>query len=184
MLFDTLAMIGEHLNKHHILWAVGASLLLQHHDLVNEVNDIDLIVHIRDITKAKDLLDALGHRNDFIKHTTYATTYFYEYTVNGCDVDVMSERKIIHDQGTLTYKFDENAVVDHITLKNVPIPITSLEDWFILYQLISGREKKVQLIEDYLIKNGLKYPQRLKQMMHQPLPDKVIERTQHLLTDL
>lgn len=179
MLLKTLSLIGKELNANKITWAVGASLMLNHYGLVDSPGDIDILVTTTDIDKALEILKGMGHLHDYEKNASYATTYFYELTINGVDIDLMSDMKIVHSQGTYTYDFNQDAIVNQMIINQVSIPLTSLEDWYVLYQLI-GRQAKVQMIEDYLKSNGVEHPHRLKAVLSDALPTSIIEKTRSL----
>lgn len=42
---------------------MGASLLLNHYGLVDKPNDIDILVDLKDIEKADEVLKSLGQKN-------------------------------------------------------------------------------------------------------------------------
>lgn len=176
MLLDTLSYIGSKLNEENIAWAVGASILLNHYGLVDKPNDIDIMVHIKDIEKADKVLTSLGKRKIQEKVSTYDTEYFYEYVVNGIDVDVMAGMIINHEEGAYEYKFDSEAIADKKIINAIEIPLTSLEDWYVLYQVIPNREIKVKLIEEYLLQNKTKNPELLIRALEGNLPNKVRNR--------
>lgn len=176
MLLDTLSYIGSKLNEENIAWAVGASILLNHYGLVDKPNDIDIMVNIKDIEKADKVLTSLGKRKIQEKVSTYDTEYFYEYVVNGIDVDVMAGMIINHGEGAYRYKFDNEAITSKKIINGIEIPLTSLEDWYVLYQVIPNRERKVKLIEEYLLQNKTKNPELLIRAMEGNLPNKVRNR--------
>lgn len=61
------------------------------------------------------------------------------------------------------------------------IPLTSLEDWYVIYQLIPNRSAKVSLIEGYLRSNGIKRADLLRRMLAQKLPPEVKENIAGML---
>ncbi len=97
----------------------------------------------------------------------YLTKHFYHYQIENTEIDVMACFKIQHSHGIYELIFDENSVVTYETLNGVNIPLTSLEDWYVLYQLMPNRDEKVDLIEAYLIKNGIKNPDLLTRALEQ-----------------
>lgn len=180
-MFNTLSYIGEKLNASNIVWGVGASILLNGFGLVDKPRDIDLFVDLKDIQKADDILKVIGEKKTYEKSGTYSTKHFYEYTVKGFDVDVMAGFVINHSTGAFEYIFDNNSISEYRKINGVDIPFASLEDWYVLYQLIPGREAKVKIIEDYLLENGIKKPLLLERALEGNLPLEVRERTERLL---
>ncbi len=183
-MLNTLSYIGENLNESNILWGVGASMLLSQYHLINQPNDIDLFVDIKDIEKADGILLGLGRKKPREKTAAYATEYFYEYTIHGFDVDVMAGFKINHDCGIFEYIFDHHSIAEVVNINGVDIPFTSLEDWYVMYQLIPDREKKVNLIEAYLMANGIGKPALLKRALQGNLPPMVRKKIMDLLCGL
>ena len=184
MLLNTLSYIGEKLNNNNINWAVGGSILLNHYNLINVIHDIDLLIDCKDIEKADMILSNLGFKKTKDKNSNYSTKYFYEYIIKNVDVDVMAGFTINHSLGKYEYILDLKAITNFKYINNVKIPLTALEDWYILYQLIPGREYKVNLIEKYLINNGSKNYFLLKRALNKSLPDNIKNKAMNLLNKI
>ena len=180
-MFNTLSYIAKNLNKENINWGVGASILLNQHGLIDKPNDIDIIVDLNDIEKADEILQRIGEKKAFDKTAVYSTEYFYEYIVNGIDVDVMAGLRINSDAGVFKYAFDKSSVVETREINGETIPLTSLEDWYVIYQLIPNRDTKVKLIENYLLLNGVKCPSLLERILVNGLPEAVREKVKNIL---
>lgn len=181
-MFNTLSYIGEKLNKANVLWGVGASILLNQFGLVDKPNDIDIFVDIKDIDKADELLKAIGEKKTYEKTSAYSTRYFYEYVVNGIDVDVMAGFVINHDSGLYEYIFDYKSILEFRKISGIEIPFTSLEDWYVIYQLIPGREAKVKMIEEYFSSNGVQKIFLLERALQGCLPLEVRKRIENILS--
>jgi predicted nucleotidyltransferase len=180
-IFSTLSYIGEKLNNSDITWAVGASLLLNQYGLVDKPNDIDIFVGIKHIHKADEILKSVSEKKKWEKSEAYSTKYFYEYIVRGIDVDVMSGFVVNHNRGVFEYIFDHQSISEVITINGIDIPFTSLEDWYVLYQLIPNRETKVKLIENYLLSRGIKKPFLLERALGGNLPEEVRGRIEKMM---
>jgi len=179
-MFNTLSCIGKKLNEEGIVWGVGASILLNHYGLVDKPNDIDILVELKLIEKADKVLKSMGEKIAGEKSDTYSTEYFYEYVVNGFDVDVMAGLSINYENGIFRYIFDESLISQIKIINGVNIPLTSLEDWYVIYQLIPNREIKVCMIESYLLSNGIENPHLLERALKGNLPNEVRDRIQRL----
>lgn len=180
-MFDTLSYIGEKLNEGRVLWGVGASILLNHYGLIAKPNDIDILVHTNDIEKADAIFKRIGKKKEQEKIDTYSTKYFYEYTVDGFEIDVMAGLRINYDNEVFKYIFDKRSISDIKKINEVSIPLTSLEDWYVIYQLIPNREEKVNLIEKYLLSNGVKNRALLERALEEDLPREVMEKVKKVL---
>lgn len=176
MIFETLSYIGEKLNDNGIIWAVGASILLHHYGLIDKPNDIDILIDLNDIEKADKILKSIGEKKVWEKSATYSTKYFYEYVVNGVDVDVMAGLNINYNNGIFEYIFDQASISEFKSINKVNIPLTSLEDWYVIYQLIPCREVKVKMIENYLLLNGIKKHNLLERVLKGDLPKEVRDK--------
>ncbi|WFD12186.1 hypothetical protein [Tepidibacter hydrothermalis] len=181
-MFNTLSYIAEKLNKEKVVWAVGASLLLNHYGLVDKPNDIDILIDLNDIEKADIILKSIGEKKVYEKSDTYSTKYFYEYIINGIDIDVMAGLSINHNEGIYKYNFDSNSILQSTKINGIHIPLTSLEDWYVLYQIIPNRENKVTMIKNYLLSNGINQPNLLKKALKGNLPSNVRDNVNRLLS--
>lgn len=180
-MFNTLSYIGKEFNKANIVWGVGASILLNQYGLIDKPNDIDLFVALKDIDKADEILKGLGEKKVYEKTDTYSTQYFYEYVISGIDVDVMAGFAVNHNSGVFDYIFDDASICETKRINEADIPFTSLEDWYVIYQLIPGRGRKVKIIENYLLLNGIKKPFLLERALKGNLPLDVKEKVEKLV---
>ena len=120
----------------------------------------------------------MGEKKIREKSDSYSTKYFYEYVVHGFDIDVMSGLSINYNSGTFEYIFDHTSISDFEKINGVNIPLSSLEDWYVIYQLIPNREIKVKMIEDYLLLNGVKNPTLFERSLRGNLPIEVRDKIQ------
>ena len=146
-----LFKIAKQLNEANITWAVGASIVLDYYDLLEESpHDIDLIIQIDDIESAVGILKSLGEEKSWEKSEAYSTPHFYEYIIDDIEVDVMGLLTINTTEGPFEYHFDKTSISSIWSEMGIEVPLTSLEDWFVLYSLMGNRERKVKTIGDYL----------------------------------
>jgi hypothetical protein len=180
-MLDTLSCIGEKLNAANIAWGVGGSILLSQVGLVANPNDIDLLVDIKDVEKLDQVLKTIGEKKPPKKTGSYSTRYFNQYFIKGVNVDVMAGFRINHTSGVYEYTFDQHSISEIKEINEVSIPFTSLEDWYVIYQLIPGRDEKVRLIENYLLKKGIEKPLLLNRALAGSLPVEVRTRIKSML---
>jgi hypothetical protein len=181
MLFDTLVRIARALNRAGAHWGVGASVLLYYCGLVDTPHDIDIMTDEADADMVAATLGGLGHETPREAGSLYSTSRFLEYVVDGTEVDIMAGFAIKHADGTYVLHFDDRSVVMTRTADDVTIPLMSLEDWYVLYQLIPGREGKVKLIEDHLLSSGSADMSVLDRALARELPLHVRIRIQRLV---
>ncbi|GKX30975.1 hypothetical protein SH1V18_34550 [Vallitalea longa] len=178
---SSLVKVAKALNNAEIQWAVGASLMLQSLDLVEEVHDIDIIVALPDIEKAINVLEHIAVPIPIPKKDEYVTHHFYTFNIDGVDMDVMSGFRIRHCEGIYDFLLDNSSIVRTEHIDGTKIPYTSLEDWYVAYMLMIGREWKVKIIRDYFEKKGVNHPELLKRILEQKLPEEVTTAIVELL---
>jgi len=178
---SVLAKVARKINEKNITWAVGASVLLNHHNLIENPRDIDILVAEEEIEAIHSVLIELGDKVSIESKKPFLTKYFYHYIVEGVEIDVMGAFKIQHEDGVYELEFDRASITSKENINGVDVPFSSLEDWFVLYQLIPGREKKVELIQDELKEKGIKNPQLLERALSKQLPASIKGRINGIL---
>jgi len=173
--------IADLLDEKNIQWALGGSLLLKHYKLVDVCHDIDIMVSMDHVDILDSVLSSLGSKEVRQEHSIYKTVYFYEYLIDGIEVDVMAGMTINHDQGQYVYPFDQESIQYLVDPWSKELPYTCMEDWFVIYQVIPNRQAKVDLIEGYLSSHPLKRPDLLQRQLKLRLPTGVKERVSDLL---
>lgn len=74
------------------------------------------------------------------------------------------------------HTFDSKSIAAIKNINDLAIPFTSLEDWYVLYQLIPNKEARVKMIESYLQTNGMQHGDLLERIVEGNLPTKVRAR--------
>lgn len=181
MLTESLSSIAEKFNESEIIWAVGGSLLLNYYGLVNDPKNIDILVDIKDVKIADSILKSIGKKRASEKKNEYSTLYYYEYVINGDSVHLMAGITINHKEGSFKYVFNNSSITKQNKIDGQVIPMTSLEDWFVLYNVAPMESKKVKLIEKYIKKNGVKSPDSFKMALRGNLPYEVKNKVEKFL---
>lgn len=143
---NVLSSIAEKLNSAKLTWAVGASLLLYFKGISDSFNDIDLMVVEADAERAKSLLLDMGQMQPPKPNGNYKTPYFYEFVIDGVEVDVMSGFIIVKDGQNYDCSLTRDMIVEHIVVNGQSIPLQAVSDWRRYYKLM-GREAKVAMID-------------------------------------
>lgn len=180
-ILTSLSFIGKKLNAASLVWGVGGSVLLHRHGLEDKPNDIDMFVAMEDVQAADHVLAEIGQGKQGKGTDVFATKHFYEYLIKGVHVDVMAEFALRHGQGLYEYCFNRRSITGTDIIGEVEIPFTALEDWYVIYQLIPGREAKVKLIEDYLKSNKISHPNLLQTALEGNLPAGIQKNIRRLL---
>lgn len=179
---STLRKITIELNKANILWGLGGSAMLGAYHLVDVVNDIDILIAEHDIKQAENILSAFAVKGMSITKEPFATKHFHTYTYNNTSIDVMAGFQIYHEAAGL-YKlaFDRQTLTANMHIDDNFIPLSSLEDWYILYALIPGRNYKADLIETYWKAHGIQNPYLITRALKRSLPGPLRHKLEHLL---
>ncbi|SEP55654.1 hypothetical protein [Piscibacillus halophilus] len=179
---NKLVLIADKLNKTNVKWGIGGSRLLYQHGLIDVVNDLDIIVSKADVEPVIGELRSLGDDINANRLGPYKTTFYYKFNIMGLPVDIMGEFKIEYENGIYVLPFEKHEV-EYFNIHGIEVPFCTLEDWFILYQLIPNREEKVQIIENYLMDEGIRHPEVLQQSLANPLPEKIRNRISPLINE-
>jgi hypothetical protein len=183
LLIKALVRIANELNRLNVKWGLGGSLLLFQYGLTEKAHDLDIMVELEDYKIADAVLSSLGTKlkNREEKSPVYLTEHFNEYVVDGIDIDLMAGFQISHEKGVYRYAFDELSTPESKWIDGIKINYTALEDWYVLYQLMSHGPLKANAIEHYLFKEGIKHPILLERALRGNLPESVKNRIEGLL---
>ena len=141
-----LSDVAHILNENGIVWAVGASILLYFKGKTDFFNDIDIMVVENDADKLKKLLLPMGVMAPPNPNKQYKTRHFFEFTIQGVDVDVMAGFVIVKDEIEYNCSLRREQIAEYIQVNDENIPLQSLEDWRNYYDLM-GRTQKVEMID-------------------------------------
>lgn len=141
-----LSKIGRLLNAENITWAVGASLLLYLHHKTDEFHDIDIMTTDADVFSVKALLLQIGQLVPSSATTQYKTRHFYEFIVDGVDIDVMAGFIITRDGVDYDCSLNPQSITASTEVNGVRIPLQSLAEWRTFYELM-GRRKKIEMLD-------------------------------------
>ena len=176
-----LQRVACELNAAGGVWGVGASLLMYFHGMSDHFNDIDLVVSEADVEKVDALLASMGEKCARGPSGVYTTRYFYEYVIEGVELDVMGGFGICNEGVSYRYEFGPAALAGTRMVNDEPVPLIALEDWYLLYQLMPQRQAKVLLLEQHLRQPGCLNIAHLQALLQAELPQAVRQRVNQLL---
>lgn len=179
-----LSHLAVALNREGICWAVGGSQLLAAYGLVEEPRDIDLLIQEKHALQAEKTLLHIGEHKELPSKRPFRTKRFYQQRIEQIEVDVMSGFQIEHDEGIFMYPFDSSCIAFTQSVMGQELPFGHLEDWYILYSLMPGREHRITSIENYWFNQGAWHPERFQNFLSASLPQGVKERMLNLLQAL
>lgn len=128
--------------------------------------------------QAFELLSALGPSELRAPEAPYCTLHFRRFTLGRSSADLIGGFGIRHGAGIYRLLWRQGEALPRLPLYGTPagIPVTSLEDWYVLYLLLPGRADKAALIEAYWRDGGPLQKDRLREALEKPLPVEVRER--------
>lgn len=141
-----LSRIAAALNEKGITWAVGASLLLYFHGLVNEFHDIDIMVAEKDADAAEEILNALGQRKPARPNPQYGTKRFIEYIIEGVEIDFIAGFSILFEGREYDCSLTAAQIEKCVEVEGEPVPLQYPGCWKRYYRLM-GRTARVALLE-------------------------------------
>ena len=180
-----LGRVARALNAAQIVWAVGATALLYLLEIEAEPERIELMVEIADFEPARATLRAVGGGSQPAPALNAACAVALRdvLRVDEVDFDLICDLTIRRKEGTYRYLFDQSRVAARLRLEDTLVPLTPLEDWYVLYQLIPGRAKLVTQISRYFRTHaGSGNHARLNPWLANRLPGDVRERVMKLYT--
>ena len=185
LIVEALKKVANALNSVGCTWAVGSSMLLYFHGLLDNPNDIDLLIKVSDEAIIKREMDKIGSKLVRNSMLPYKTTSFFAYEVDGVEVEFMGDFKIMtmSDNKEVQYNFtlDKKAIVDIILMDEVVVYLSSLEDWFVAYQIMKDPKGRVSLIEEKLKRDGIEHVELLERSLEVNLPKEVTNRIKELI---
>lgn len=143
---EVLKQIAHRFNEAHIMWALGASMLLYFKGITETFQDIDLMVANDDVERVRIILSEMGEIQPPNPNPKYRTKTFMEFIINSIDVDVMAGFSIISDGKIFDCSLQEEQIVEKMPLGTELIPLQSPLLWREYYRLM-GRTEKVKMIK-------------------------------------
>jgi hypothetical protein len=172
---ELLAVCSE-FNKSNIKYAIAFSFVLKHYGLNDKVNDIDIIVYATDLNKAKKIMDRIATPSNDIVLSDQLESYLIQYKINKTKIELMSDVKIKFGRGTYRMIFDDKSIQKRINIEGVTVPLLALEELYVMYLLLKGKEEKADKIETHFKQKGLKDKDLLMRSISQELPLTVVNR--------
>ncbi len=138
-----LREIAALMNHLEVLWALGASSVLYFNGHPRMPQDYDIFVRFEDYPRVYQAFKKIGTEIPVKeKGGLYNTQGFSKFTCFSAKVDLIGGFNIFHAEGEYRLILDEKSVDRVVRVDSEPVRVMALEDWFILYGLIPGREEK------------------------------------------
>jgi hypothetical protein len=130
-----------------LFYSLGGSVGMSIRGIDVLPNDIDLLVREVDAPAAMNLLQTLGKRMAPKAKADYKTQTFAEFVIDGVDVDLMAGLAIAAEN--IEFRFPCTLLTSEPTVfdSSTRLPLMPLEDWYLLYHIIPGKEQRIRQIE-------------------------------------
>ena len=79
---ELLKDIAHRFNEAHIMWALGASMLLYFKGITSEFHDIDLMISTADVQRVRTILSKMGEIQPPNLDPKYQTKAFMEFVID------------------------------------------------------------------------------------------------------
>lgn len=146
MFFDQMATeVAKLFNEADITWGFGGSCLLNCLGEAIQPRDLDIVVALKDIERAKELLLESGgvllaeKQSDHV----YLTEKFYTLNWRESEVDLMANAGISHKGEVFRLSFETKGPWGLVKRGGQTLWLSSPFDWVHYYRLMEGREHRV-----------------------------------------
>lgn len=133
------------LNENGIVWGFGGSCLLNALGLDIVPRDLDIVIKMAHIEKAKALLLENGAKllEEKVSDNVYLTRKFYTFLWKNVEIDFMADAGISKDGEQFRLDFESNGPWGSITDGELQIYLSNPYDWKTYYSMMVGRERRV-----------------------------------------
>ncbi|WP_373601073.1 hypothetical protein [Paraclostridium bifermentans] len=177
-----LKIIAKGLNDLNCKWGVGGSVMLNHYDLVDKPNDIDILADPDYVDKIKAFMDTVGEYVELPSKEPFETDEFFGYIVEDTMVEFLCGFKInLGNENMYEFLLDEDSIVDNMILDGVKINLTTPEDWFVAYSVMKDPKNRIPLLKEFFKKYGLNHRNLLQRNLNQDLPKIIKDEINELL---
>ena len=180
-----LYKLFDKFNQENIHYGISCSFNLFIRGIVDEFHDFDLLVDSEDIPKIKKILEEEGANLIETGGNGYCESDVYmHFQFERVDIDIISGFRILTFGSSYLYVYNSNEL-DYINIEGKEIPLISMEALYILYSMMEGwqarRRYKRLLIEDYLLREKLRYPNILNVALNSPIPGWIKQNIKSIL---
>mgnify|MGYP001442158330 CR=1 len=147
-----LARAAAALNAANVTWAVGASALLYFEGVTDTFNDLDLLIAEGDMLSAEQAMFFAGATQLPSPGPTsaYVTRQYSKFRLDDVDFDLLCGFSLRRKGEVYEYPFGPDHIAYVAQAQGVPVPLSPLADWFILYLLMPDRGRRAVQIARYL----------------------------------
>lgn len=178
---QALRVFADRLSWRGLPWAVGGSVLLYAHGLIDEVNDLDLLVPGDAGTTVRGALGPYLKEFSTAGTDLWRSGFLARLQLGAWPVDLIGGLAVAHGEGVYHLPFGAGSPVFTWDLDGLPVPLLPLAEFYLIYLLYPEKAWKAALIEQYLLQTGSE-ADLLEAALERPgLPAFAKARVRHLL---
>jgi len=136
---NALLDIANTLNSRNITWGLGGSLLLFIKGYKTNVNDIDIIVHSKDLMDLKEVISKY-EINEKEKTAKFLTNHFYTFNIKSINIDVMVGFVVKNEIDIFAFR-EKEISTSKICIDGENIYLSSVSEWKKAYTAMNRIDK-------------------------------------------
>ena len=167
---EALRTLCKAFGRAHIRWALNCSANLFLRGFVDDFDDIDVLLYIDDAEKACSSLEQAGGKLvDTVQKPYFTSGFYQEAYIGKVHLDLVGDFTVATFGTEYMYPVSEKEI-DFVSLdQDIQVPLCPVEANLILYGMMEGwqakRRFKRQLCFDYLLSQGIEYPEVLERAL-------------------
>ena len=136
---NALLDIANTLNSRNITWGLGGSLLLFIKGYKTNVNDIDIIVHSKDLKDLKEVISKY-EINEKEKTAKFLTNHFYTFNIKSINIDIMVGFVVKNEIDIFAFR-EKEISTSKICIDGENIYLSSVSEWKKAYTAMNRIDK-------------------------------------------
>jgi len=136
---NALLDIANTLNSRNITWGLGGSLLLFIKGYKTNVNDIDIIVHSKDLMDLKEVISKY-EINEKEKTAKFLTNHFYTFNIKSINIDIMVGFVVKNEFNIFAFR-EKEISTSKICIDGENIYLSSVSEWKKAYTAMNRIDK-------------------------------------------
>lgn len=136
---NALLDIANTLNSRNITWGLGGSLLLFIKGYKTNVNDIDIIVHSKDLMDLKEVISKY-EINEKEKTAKFLTNHFYTFNIKSINIDIMVGFVVKNEFNIFVFR-EKEISTSKICIDGENIYLSSVSEWKKAYTAMNRIDK-------------------------------------------
>lgn len=141
---EILRKVSKAFEENGIHWAISCSSALFFRGIVDDFNDYDLLLDVKDVEKAKKVLTSCGvvlDENTPQKNTYFDSPYYQQAKAGNVEFDLIADISVKTFGGLYTFKVEQGLEMNSLE-GNICIPLIPIEAQLVLYGMMEGWQAK------------------------------------------